>query len=808
MCDKSRSVSNINLTSIGLRGTLESLNFSSLPNILFLNTSHNSLNGVIPPHIGVLSKLTHLDLSHNNLSGTIPYEITQLASLQILHLANNVLSGSIPREIGILRNLREFSIDFANLTGTTIPISIWKLASLSYLSFWKCNLTGSIPISIGNLANLSYLDLTENNLSGYIPKEIGKLSNLKYLWLGHNNFNGSLPQEIGKLQSLLVIHLQGNKLSGHIPAGTWELVNVKELWLQDNNFSGFIPKEIGKLVNVEELMLTGNNLSGSIPKEIGELVNVKQLLLQDNILSGFIPKEIGMLTTMYMLDLSINSLSGGIPPELGKATNLHVLDLSSNHLTGKIPNELGNLTKLNKLMLSSNHLSGNVPVQIASLHDLETLELAANNLSGFITTQLAGLPKLWNLNLSQNKFKGKIPIEFGQFKALQILDLSGNLLGGTIPSMFSQLKYIETLNLSHNNLSGVIPSSFKQMLSLSYVDISYNQLEGPLPDIPAFHNAKIEALRNNKGLCGNVSGLEPCPRSSGETQNHKNNKVLLIVLPITVGALILALVSFGVSKHLSQTSANEECQVAESKLKIYLLYGVLMAKWCMRILLKPQKSLTTISHWGWRAGKCLQSKVAYRTSCCCEETSFNTKWIRKYSFLVCDLLERGSVEEILKDDQQAIAFDWNKRMNAIKDVANALCYMHHDCSPPIHLNPNSTNWTSFVGTFGYAAPELAYTMEVNEKCDVYSFGVVALEILFGKHPGDVISSSLLSSSWTVVSDIMALMEKYLDQRLPHPTKPIVDELVSIVRITIACLTESPRSRPTMEQVAKEFVISK
>lgn len=89
------------------------------------------------------------------------------------------------------------------------------------------------------------------------------------------------------------------------------------------------------------------------------------------------------------------------------------------------------------------------------------------------------------------------------------------------------------------------------------------------------------------------------------------------------------------------------------------------------------------------------------------------------------------MDKILKDDEQETAFDWNRRVNVIKDVANALCYMHHDCSPPIvhrdissknvildleyvahvsdlgatkFLNPDSSNWTSFVGTFGYAAP--------------------------------------------------------------------------------------------------------
>ncbi|KAI5397286.1 hypothetical protein KIW84_063197, partial [Lathyrus oleraceus] len=41
--------------------------------------------------------------------------------------------------------------------------------------------------------------------------------------------------------------------------------------------------------------------------------------------------------------------------------------------------------------------------------------------------------------------------------------------------------------------------------------------------------------------------------------------------------------------------------------------------------------------------------------------------------------------------------------------------------------------------------ELAYTMEVSEKCDVYSFGVLILEIVFGKHPGDFVSTMGQSS---------------------------------------------------------------
>ena len=103
--------------------------------------------------------------------------------------------------------------------------------------------------------------------------------------------------------------------------------------------------------------------------------------------------------------------------------------------------------------------------------------------------------------------------------------------------------------------------------------------------------------------------------------------------------------------------------------------------------------------------------------------------------------------------------------------------------------------------------ELAYTMEANEKCDVYSFGILALEILLGKHPGDVTSSTMMSSFGTMAStlDNLALKDK-LDQRLPHPTNSIAKEVMSIVRIAIACLNENPRSRPTMKHVAKELAM--
>ncbi|XP_048333742.2 MDIS1-interacting receptor like kinase 2-like [Ziziphus jujuba] len=190
-------------------------------------------------------------------------------------------------------------------------------------------------------------------------------------------------------------------------------------------------------------------------------------------------------------------------------------------------------------------------------------------------------------------------------------------------------------------------------------------------------------------------------------------------------------------------------------------------------------------------------------------------------------MKLGSLVKILSDNEKAMELEWFKRVNIVKGLANAISYLHHECFPAIvhrdissknvllddeceahisdfgsatTLDPDSSNWTPFVGTLGYSAPELAYTMEVNEKIDVYSFGVVALESIMGEHPGDLISS-LLSSPLHAVD---VLLKDVLDQRLSPPKRQIADQVVSIAEIAFACVRQSPQSRPTMKQVSQKL----
>ena len=132
VCNEFGSVTQINLTSTNLTGTLQHFNFSSFPNLFSFVLNGNSLYGSIPSQITSLSRLSHLDLGWNQLSGNIPFEIGMLGSLE---------------------------------------------------EFWvhKNNLSGSIPASIGNLSSLTFLSLCENKIIGTIPEELGQLSSLMVL---------------------------------------------------------------------------------------------------------------------------------------------------------------------------------------------------------------------------------------------------------------------------------------------------------------------------------------------------------------------------------------------------------------------------------------------------------------------------------------------------------------------------------------------------------------------------------------------------------------------------------------------------
>lgn len=97
-------------------------------------------------------------------------------------------------------------------------------------------------------------------------------------------------------------------------------------------------------------------------------------------------------------------------------------------------------------------------------------------------------------------------------------------------------------------------------------------------------------------------------------------------------------------------------------------------------------------------------------------------------------------------------------------------------------------------------------MRVTEKCDVYSFGVVALEMMMGKHPGEMLESLSVSSKNLADDDnnVELLLKDVLDQRLSAPRGELEEAVVFLVTVALACTRTTPGSRPTMRFVAQEL----
>ncbi|KAF8029045.1 hypothetical protein BT93_E1652 [Corymbia citriodora subsp. variegata] len=503
-CDSYGAVICLNLSYLGLRGTLDSLDFSRLTNVVSLELGYNSLYGSIPSSMGNLSKLNSLHLCGNELSGDILPSIGMLESLQSLYLCANSLNGHIPQEIGRLISLKELNLKENNLAGP-IPTSLGNLGNLTYLDISTNTLSGVIPLDIGRLTSLTNLYLENNSLTGSIPQEIGKLiplevldlsendlvgsippsllnlSNLKFLSLYSNHLSGLIPQELGKLISLTVLHIWDNHLTGLIPTSVGSLANLTALILGANKFFGSLPYEFNKLTHLSILVLSNNELEGELPKDVCLGRSLQYFSVFNNHFTGTLPTSLENCSTLIRLRLAGNQLTGNITEAFGIYPHLNFIDLSHNHLNGELSWKWEHCHNLTSLRISNNKISGEIPVIFGRMAQLQLLDLSSNNLSGEIPKELGSLLMLLELDLSSNAIRGKVPVEIGLLSHLEHLSLASNNLSGLIPLQLGSCKSLLSLNLSGNNFRRSIPLEIGNTLVLEVLDLSHNFLTGNIP---------------------------------------------------------------------------------------------------------------------------------------------------------------------------------------------------------------------------------------------------------------------------------------------------------------------------------------
>ncbi|XXG61832.1 hypothetical protein AAC387_Pa05g0339 [Persea americana] len=473
------------------------------------------------------------------------------------------------------------------------------------------------------------------------------------------------------------------------------------------------------------------------------------------------------------------------------------------------------------LSLKDNKLSGLLPQELGQLSDLELLDLSGNGFSGPIPKQLEKCNKLRSLKLDGNNLNGSILFQIGNLENLgEILDLSQNLLTGEVPSQFRELKKLEKLSLSHNMLSGSIPSTFEELFSLSSVDVSYNDLEGPLPNNKAFLQASPEAFITNKDLCGDVQGLRPCNSSVISRGDKKKARkgAITIVLPL-MGVFFLPFALAVIYFVLNRKKRIVENDIQGRNPDLFSIWN-----YDGRIIyediigaIEDFNDKYIIGEGGYRkvykadlpTGQVVAVKKLhpYEDGEQIDQTSFKNEIqalteichrniVKLYgfcshtrcSFLVYEYMERGSLSKVLRNGE-AMELDRIKRAKVVQSVAHVLSNMHHDCNPPFVyrdlssnnilldmefeacisdfgtarlLKPDSSNWSTLAGTYGYVAPEAK--------------GI--------------------------------LLKDLLDQRLQPPIDGEMKEVVLTIALALACLCSDPEARPTMCHVSQKLSASK
>ncbi|CAN6297621.1 unnamed protein product [Urochloa humidicola] len=845
----------LNLSNNAFNGSIPPA-LARLRGLRVLDLYNNNLtSATLPLEVTRMPMLRHLHLGGNFFSGEIPPEYGRWPRLQYLAVSGNELSGRIPPELGNLTSLRELYIGYYNSYTGGLPPELGNLTELVRFDAANCGLSGEIPPELGRLQNLDTLFLQVNGLTGSIPSELGNLKSLSSLDLSNNALTGEIPASFAELKNLTLLNLFRNKLRGDIPGFVGDLPSLEVLQLWENNFTGGVPRRLGRNGRLQLLDVSSNKLTGTLPPELCAGGKLQTLIALGNFLFGAIPDSLGKCKSLSRVRLGENYLNGSIPKGLFELPKLTQVELQDNLLTGNFPAVIGDAApNLGEISLSNNHLTGTLPASVGNFAGVQKLLLDRNSFSGAVPPEIGRLQQLSKADLSSNKFEGGVPPEIGKCRLLTYLDMSQNNLSGKIPSAISGMRILNYLNLSRNHLDGEIPPSIATMQSLTAVDFSYNNLSGLVPGTGQFSYFNATSFVGNPGLCGpylgpcrpGIAGADHTPHGHGGLTNTVK---LLIVLGLLVCSIAFAAAAILKARSLKKASearvwkltAFQRLDFTSDDVLDCLKEENIIGKGSAGIVYKgamPNGELVAVkrlpamvrgsSHdHGFSAEIQTLGRIRHRHIvrllgfCSNNETNL----------LVYEYMPNGSLGEMLHGKKGG-HLHWDTRYNIAIEAAKGLCYLHHDCSPLIlHRDVKSNNilldsnfeahvadfglakflqdsgasecMSAIAGSYGYIAPEYAYTLKVDEKSDVYSFGVVLLELVTGRKPvgefGDGVDIVQWAKMMTETDSSKEQVMKILDSRLS--TVPL-HEVMHVFYVALLCTDEQSVQRPTMREVVQ------
>ncbi|KAK9131086.1 hypothetical protein Sjap_011573 [Stephania japonica] len=420
------------------------------------------------------------------------------------------------------------------------------------------------------------------------------------------------------------------------------------------------------------------------------------------------------------------------------------------------------------------------------------------------------------LSLRRNRLSGRIP-------SLSSLDLSRNQLSGEIPHQIVELSLLESLDLSNNQISGEIPRQIGELSRLrplfipSITPLTVTARIDPDPVVGDIHSdggitnfVHDQRLYRRKKRQNGLSTWELTPF---QFLHFTENQILSSLVDNN-------LIGSGGSGKVYRVCVNNPDSELLAVKKIWSKGSLLKEK---------EKEFDTEMQ---ILGNIRHNNIV-KLLCCisCEKSK-----LLVYEYMVnCSLdrwlhgKRRRSSEPFSRSNSVGnhLFLDWPTRLQIAVGAAQGLCYMHHGCSPPvIHRDIKTSNilldsefnakiadfglakmlakggepqtMSSIAGSFGYFAPEYAYTTKVNEKIDIYSFRVVLLELVTGKKAnyGDE-NTCLAEWAWRHIQDEKPIVDA-LDEEVKEPCH--IDGMSMVFKMGLICTGTLPSTRPSMKEV--------
>ncbi|XP_068650271.1 salt tolerance receptor-like cytoplasmic kinase 1 [Aristolochia californica] len=204
---------------------------------------------------------------------------------------------------------------------------------------------------------------------------------------------------------------------------------------------------------------------------------------------------------------------------------------------------------------------------------------------------------------------------------------------------------------------------------------------------------------------------------------------------------------------------------------------------------------------------------------------------REEGVLVFEYVSNGTLHEKLHSKVPTTPpLPWSLRMSIVFQLAQAIDYLHENCSLQIvHCDIKSSNILlddnfncklcdfgsakmgfsstvlpcsakSMMGSPGYADPHYLRTGIISKKTDIYSFGVLILELVTGIEAFCEDKEQFLTSVLGSVLNEPSKVTEMADARLGGEFDR--EEAMTMASISAACLSQQPSLRPSMGEILR------